>query len=267
MGNDLCLAWPWAELAVMGAKGGRGPAPAGDRRRPQAPASSRSTRPVPQPLRGSGSRRRWTRSSTPSKTPSRSTAAFEMLASKQERLWRKHAHRTPCRSHPTWPTPSPSPTTAPESPSRYRSSTVVSTPRSGESASGTSGSTTPALMTTAATTSRPSPFLDGEAGILRYRGYPIEQLAEQLDLTWRSPTSCCTASCPTQRSSSTTWSHDITYHTFIHENMRKRFLEGFHRRRPPHGDARLGASPRCRPSTPTPARSTTPRTAISRSSG
>ena len=30
------------------------------------------------------------------------------------------------------------------------------------------------------------------------------------------------------RSSSSAWIHDITYHTFIHENMRKRFLEGFH---------------------------------------
>ena len=30
------------------------------------------------------------------------------------------------------------------------------------------------------------------------------------------------------RSSSSTWKHDITYHTYIHENVRKRFLEGFH---------------------------------------
>jgi citrate synthase len=68
--------------------------------------------------------------------------------------------------------------------------------------------------------------IDGDAGILRYRGYPIEQLAEQstylevayLLLFGELPTA-------TQYDS---WAHDITYHTFIHENVRKRFLEGFH---------------------------------------
>jgi citrate synthase len=82
-----------------------------------------------------------------------------------------------------------------------------------------------ALMTTAATASAIS-FLDGEAGILRYRGYPIEQLAEQstyLEVAYllihgELPTADQFAA----------WRHDITYHTFIHENMRKRFLEGFH---------------------------------------
>ena len=45
--------------------------------------------------------------------------------------------------------------------------------------------------------------------------------------TSRSPTCSSTASCPTP-SSTTRWRHEITYHTFIHENMRKRFMEGFH---------------------------------------
>jgi citrate synthase len=83
----------------------------------------------------------------------------------------------------------------------------------------------PAFMSTAACESAIT-FLDGEAGILRYRGYPIEQLAEQsnylevayLLLNGELPT-------PQQYD---TWSHEITYHTFIHENVRKRFLEGFH---------------------------------------
>ena len=83
----------------------------------------------------------------------------------------------------------------------------------------------PALMTTAATSSAITE-LDGENGILRYRGYPIEQLAEQssyLEVAYllihgELPT-------PDQFE---TWRHDITYHTFIHENVRKRFLEGFH---------------------------------------
>ena len=69
-------------------------------------------------------------------------------------------------------------------------------------------------------------YLDGDQGILRYRGYPIEQLAEHssylevayLLLHGELPT-------PDQHDA---WVHDITYHTFIHENVRKRFLEGFH---------------------------------------
>ncbi len=68
--------------------------------------------------------------------------------------------------------------------------------------------------------------LDGEAGILRYRGYPIEQLAEKssyLEVAYllihgELPT-------PAQFEQ---WRYDITHHTFIHENVRKRFMEGFH---------------------------------------
>ena len=82
-----------------------------------------------------------------------------------------------------------------------------------------------ALMTTAMTQSAVT-YLDGDAGILRSRGYPIEQLAEHstydevayLLIHGELPT-------PAQYE---VWQHDITYHTFIHENMRKRFLEGFH---------------------------------------
>ena len=68
--------------------------------------------------------------------------------------------------------------------------------------------------------------IDGENGILRYRGYPIEQLAEKSTylevaylLIW--------GELPTEDQLAQ-WTHDITYHTYIHENMRKRFLEGFH---------------------------------------
>ena len=83
----------------------------------------------------------------------------------------------------------------------------------------------PGFMSTAACSSSIS-FLDGDAGILRYRGYPIEQLAEKstylevayLLLNGELPT-------PAQFE---VWKHDITYHTFIHENVRKRFLDGFH---------------------------------------
>jgi citrate synthase len=83
----------------------------------------------------------------------------------------------------------------------------------------------PAFMTTAVCESSVTE-VDGDNGILRYRGYPIEQLAEQstylevayLLLHGELPT-------PAQYD---TWAHDITYHTYIHENVRKRFLEGFH---------------------------------------
>jgi citrate synthase len=83
----------------------------------------------------------------------------------------------------------------------------------------------PGFMSTAACQSSIT-YLDGDAGILRYRGYPIEQLAEKsnylevayLLLNGELPT-------PAQFES---WQHDITYHTFIHENVRKRFLDGFH---------------------------------------
>src|SRR6476659_9482856 len=83
----------------------------------------------------------------------------------------------------------------------------------------------PSFSATAATESSITE-LDGEAGILRYRGYPIEQLAEQstylevayLLLNGELPT-------PAQLD---TWTKDVTHHTFIHENMRKRFVDGFH---------------------------------------
>jgi citrate synthase len=82
-----------------------------------------------------------------------------------------------------------------------------------------------AFMTTAATRSSITE-IDGDAGILRYRGYPIEQLAEQstyLEVAYL----LIHGELPTSEQFDA-WVHDITYHTFIHENVRKRFLEGFH---------------------------------------
>jgi citrate synthase len=83
----------------------------------------------------------------------------------------------------------------------------------------------PAFMTTAACSSAITE-LDGDNGILRYRGYPIEELAANssyievsyLLIHGELPT-------PAQFDA---WNHEVTYHTFIHENMRKRFMEGFH---------------------------------------
>jgi citrate synthase len=82
-----------------------------------------------------------------------------------------------------------------------------------------------AFMTTAATRSAVTE-IDGDAGILRYRGYPIEQLAESstyLEVAYL----LIHGELPTAEQYEP-WVRDITYHTFIHENVRKRFLEGFH---------------------------------------
>ena len=83
----------------------------------------------------------------------------------------------------------------------------------------------PAYMQTAACKSAIT-YLDGDKGILRYRGYPIEQLAEKstylevayLLLNGELPTSEELAK----------WTGEVTHHTYIHENMRKRFVDGFH---------------------------------------
>jgi citrate synthase len=83
----------------------------------------------------------------------------------------------------------------------------------------------PGFMATAACESAIS-YLDGDAGILRYRGYPIEQLAENstfLEVAYL----LLHGELPNQ-SDYDLWKREITYHTFIHENVRKRFLEGFH---------------------------------------
>jgi citrate synthase len=83
----------------------------------------------------------------------------------------------------------------------------------------------PGFMATASCESAIS-YLDGEAGILRYRGYPIEQLAEQstyLEVAYL----LLHGELPTQAQLDE-WAHSITYHTYIHELMRKRFMDGFH---------------------------------------
>ncbi len=69
-------------------------------------------------------------------------------------------------------------------------------------------------------------YIDGDEGILRYRGYPIEQLAERstyLEVAYL----LLNGELPTAEQFET-WKDEVTHHTFIHENVRKRFLEGFH---------------------------------------
>ena len=81
----------------------------------------------------------------------------------------------------------------------------------------------PAFMNTASCKSAIT-FIDGDKGILRYRGYPIEQLAEGatfLEVAWLLRH----GELPTQQEYEK-WVQDITYHTYVHENI-KTFLQGF----------------------------------------
>ncbi|HXG66474.1 MAG TPA: citrate synthase [Blastocatellia bacterium] len=82
----------------------------------------------------------------------------------------------------------------------------------------------PAFMNTASCKSNIT-FIDGDRGILRYRGYPIEQLAERsnymevayLILHGELPTAAQLQE----------WSWHIIHHTILHENIKK-FMDGFH---------------------------------------
>ncbi|MBM4192854.1 MAG: citrate synthase [Gemmatimonadetes bacterium] len=81
----------------------------------------------------------------------------------------------------------------------------------------------PAFMNTASCRSSIT-YIDGDQGILRYRGYPIEQLAEKasfLEVAWLLRH----GELPTQTEYDQ-FTHDITYHTYVHENI-KEFLHGF----------------------------------------
>ncbi|HEY8784965.1 MAG TPA: citrate synthase [Candidatus Limnocylindria bacterium] len=81
----------------------------------------------------------------------------------------------------------------------------------------------PGFLNTAACRSAIT-YIDGDRGILRYRGYPIEEIAGKrsflevayLILNGEFPTD-------EQR---TSWTYEITHHTFLHENVKK-FIDGF----------------------------------------
>lgn len=81
----------------------------------------------------------------------------------------------------------------------------------------------PAYTNTASTKSAIT-YIDGGQGILRYRGYPIEQLAERsshLEVAYL----IFNGDLPT-RDELDTFVHDVTFHTYVHENMIK-LLDGF----------------------------------------
>ncbi len=75
-------------------------------------------------------------------------------------------------------------------------------------------------------------FIDGDKGILRYRGYPIEELAASksfLEVAYL----LIYGNLPT-KSQLGDWLHHITFHTMLHENVQK-FMDGFHHDAHPMG--------------------------------
>jgi citrate synthase len=81
----------------------------------------------------------------------------------------------------------------------------------------------PAFMNTAACKSRIT-YIDGDKGILEYRGYPIEQLAERSSYL-ETAALLLDGELPT-RAALEQFTHNITMHTMVHENIRK-FIDGF----------------------------------------
>jgi len=89
----------------------------------------------------------------------------------------------------------------------------------------------PAFLNTASCQSAIT-FIDGDKGILRYRGYPIEQLAEKcnfLEVAYL----ILHGELPTEAELKA-WVHDITHHTMLHEKT-KEFLQGFNHDAHPMG--------------------------------
>jgi citrate synthase len=81
----------------------------------------------------------------------------------------------------------------------------------------------PALMNTASTKSAIT-FIDGDKGILEYRGYPVEQLAERsnfLEVAYL----ILFGDLPNEKQLAA-WTYDITHHTFVHENI-KTLMQAF----------------------------------------
>jgi len=120
----------------------------------------------------------------------------------------------------------------------------------------------PGFLNTAACRSAIS-YIDGDKGILRYRGYPIEQLAERssfletayLLLQGELPSAAELDS----------WVFNVTHHTIVHESIKK-FIDGFHHDAHPMG---MFVSTVAALSTfyPRPSRSRTRRRGATRSSG
>src|ERR1700720_1458074 len=97
----------------------------------------------------------------------------------------------------------------------------------------------PAFNNTASCISKVT-FIDGDAGILRYRGYPIEDLAEKS--TYLETAYLLLHGELPDETQLKDWTYNVTHHTFINENIKK-VIDGFHYNAHPMGmfEAALGA--------------------------
>ena len=89
----------------------------------------------------------------------------------------------------------------------------------------------PAFMNTGSTRSALT-FIDGDKGILWYRGYPIEQLAEHS--TYLETAYLLLHGELPKPAELDAWAWEITHHTWVHENVKK-FMDGFHHEAHPMG--------------------------------
>ena len=89
----------------------------------------------------------------------------------------------------------------------------------------------PGFMNTASCQSKIT-YIDGDRGILRYRGYPIEQIAEKS--TYLETAYLILYGDLPSKSQLEQWTHNITYHSIIHENIKK-LIDGFHHDAHPMG--------------------------------
>ncbi|HEY6706197.1 MAG TPA: citrate/2-methylcitrate synthase, partial [Actinomycetota bacterium] len=89
----------------------------------------------------------------------------------------------------------------------------------------------PAFMNTASCRSAIT-YIDGDQGILRYRGYPIQELAERvsfMEVAWL----LVSGELPDQGQLAE-WTDQVNHHTFVKENIKK-FIDGFHHDAHPMG--------------------------------
>jgi citrate synthase len=89
----------------------------------------------------------------------------------------------------------------------------------------------PGFMNTASCQSKIT-YIDGDKGILRYRGYPIEQIAEKS--TYLETAYLILYGELPNKSQLEDWTHNITFHSIIHENIKK-LIDGFHHDAHPMG--------------------------------
>lgn len=89
----------------------------------------------------------------------------------------------------------------------------------------------PAFMNTASCQSKIT-YIDGDIGILRYRGYPIEQLAEKSTYL-ETAYLILYGELPTKRQLDE-WGYNVIHHSILHENIKK-FIDGFHHDAHPMG--------------------------------